>query len=197
MTPSTAAPRYARFRDIPQLTRDSAYACDQSWAYLPEWVDDMVNERGLQLDPDFQRGHVWTPTQQSRYVEFVLRGGKSGRDLYFNYRGFKRGLCADPHATGDDAFVCVDGLQRLTAVLGFLKGEVLAFGARRSDFADRPDFIRHAFRVHINDLETRAEVLTWYREMNGAGTPHSAEELARVDALIAQEQRRAEGRIST
>jgi hypothetical protein len=37
--------------------------------------------------------------------------------------------------------------------------------------------------VHVNDLKSKKEVLTWYIEMNAGGTPHSKEEIDRVTAL--------------
>ena len=39
---------------------------------------------GLQLNPEFQRGHVWTEEQQIAWVEYYLRGGKSGNTIYLN-----------------------------------------------------------------------------------------------------------------
>ena len=32
---------------------------------------------GLQFNPDFQRGHVWTEGQQIAFMEFLLKGGKT------------------------------------------------------------------------------------------------------------------------
>lgn len=101
-----------RFRDIPQFISDGSYQVNMSWEYLIEWLDQRVKEEGLQLNPDFQRGHVWTEEQQIKFLEFILQGGKTGRTLYFN----------DPYwhsvrpKTGYADFVCVDGLQRITAI---------------------------------------------------------------------------------
>jgi len=38
----------------------------------------------LQLNPDFQRGHVWIENQQIKYIEYILRGGKTARVIYLN-----------------------------------------------------------------------------------------------------------------
>ena len=43
-------------------------------------------------------------------------------------------------------------------------------------------------RIHINDLPTKEEVLRWYLEMNAGGTPHSADEINRVNSLLAHEK---------
>lgn len=73
-----------RFRDIPQFISDGSYQVNMSWEYLIEWLDQRIKEEGLQLNPDFQRGHVWTEEQQIKFLEFILQGGKTGRTLYFN-----------------------------------------------------------------------------------------------------------------
>ena len=49
-----------RFRDIPQFISDGSYQIDVSWEYLMELIDKWTEQDDLQLNPDFQRGHVWT-----------------------------------------------------------------------------------------------------------------------------------------
>lgn len=38
--------------------------------------------------------------------------------------------------------------------------------------------------ININDLKTKKEVLQWYIQMNSGGTPHSPEEITRVEKLM-------------
>ena len=70
------------FSDIPQFPH-SYYEVDVPWKQIE---DNLVvyQEMGLDLDPDFQRGHVWTETQQRGFLEYSLRGGQSARHVYFN-----------------------------------------------------------------------------------------------------------------
>jgi hypothetical protein len=177
---------YESFYDIPQYTKSSRYECDVAWQYLENQLNTFQEsyDGGLELCPDFQRGHVWTDNQQIAYIEFNLRGGTSGRDIYFN-------------ATDFDGFTSsiqlVDGLQRLTAVRKFLANEIPAFGQLRNEYKGRLDPVRFRFRVHVNDLPTRADVLKWYLEMNSGGTPHSEDELNRVSMLWMNEVRKLNG----
>lgn len=76
--------KITRFRDVPQVTSCGQWECDFTPDRLVAQVDEWVREDGLDLNPDFQRGHVWTPSQQAAFVEFFLRGGKTARVLYFN-----------------------------------------------------------------------------------------------------------------
>lgn len=130
------------------------------------------------MDPDFQRGHVWTPEQQVAYVEYVLRGGTSGNTIYLNCPGW-------PISTED--YVLVDGKQRLTAVMGFLRDEIKAFNYKHSEFTGKIRLSGPRFRWVVNNLPTRAAVLQWYLEMNTGGTVHSAAEINKVRQMLAEE----------
>ena len=112
--------KITRFSNIPKFTRDGSYAVDYPFHSLVKWIEREQAEEGLQLNPDFQRGHVWTETQQIAYVEFMLRGGKTGRTLYFNCPSWNH-----PVPEGDyNEFVCVDGLQRITAITRFVHSQL-------------------------------------------------------------------------
>lgn len=168
------------FREIPRFTPDGNYAVNMSMEFLIEQIDDWVQEDGLQLNPDFQRGHVWFQEQQEKYIEFVLRGGKSGKDIYFNDPNWRTAK----KQTGYNDFVCVDGLQRITAIKRFLNNEIKVFGQFYKDFNGRTDRTDHALVVHVNNLKTKKEVLQWYIEMNEGGTPHSKAEIDRVKRMM-------------
>lgn len=168
------------FQEIPQFISDGSYQTTISLEGLVKWLHELVEEQELQLCPDFQRGHVWTEKQQVKFLEFLLRGGKTGRNLYFN----------DPYwhsvrpKTGYRDFVCVDGLQRITSIQRFLNNEIRVFGQLYSEFGGKTDLLRHSMVFHVNDLKTREDVLRWYIEMNAGGTPHSEEEIQRVRKIL-------------
>jgi hypothetical protein len=173
------------FDDIPTLTKSGSYQVNVSWCFLLEYLKTQLGEYGLDLEPDFQRGHVWTEEQQVAYVEYALRDGAiTGRDLYFNCPGWQRGGIGTP----ESPYVIVDGLQRLTAATKFLRNELRAYGHLHREFKGRLHLTGPQFIWHVNDLKTRAEVLQWYLEFNSGGTPHSQAELARVRKLLAQEK---------
>lgn len=84
--------------------------------------------------------------------------------------------------------VLVDGLQRLTAFIRFLNNEIPIFGTYYKDFDDRPRMSNGMLKFNVNDLQTRAEVLRWYIEMNSGGVVHSEDEINRVKKLLEQEE---------
>ena len=55
--------RITRFKDIPQFTRTGSYQVDMDIKIIPGWIETEQKEMNLQLNPKFQRGHVWTEGQ--------------------------------------------------------------------------------------------------------------------------------------
>lgn len=172
-----------KFEDIPQFTCDGNYVVNVSWRYLEEQLNHYKKEFNLQLDPDFQRPHVWTLEKQERYIEFILRGGKSSRDIYFNQPYWMRWKRDDDLK---NPLVLVDGKQRLNAAKLFLNNKIKAFGCYCKEFEDSlhptVDFI-----FHVNSLPTRKEVLQWYLDLNSGGVVHTEEELNHVRKLLSKE----------
>jgi hypothetical protein len=169
----------AKFEDIKQMSK-SHYNVHISWNYLEEQLAS-YSERKItkfDLNPDFQRGHVWTTAQQIAYVEFIIRGGESGQDIYFNCPGWMNDYRGPMEL--------IDGLQRITAVLAFLHNEIPAFGAFFSEYEDKRFIYRLHFNFHVGNLSTRAEVLQWYLDLN-SGVAHTNDEIKRVEQLLADE----------
>lgn len=173
--------KYVKFKDVPKFTRDGNYQVDFWLESLVDFIENEVKEQNLQLNPNFQRGHVWTEQQQISYIEYFLKGGNSGNIMYFNnpswhYR-VKDGDYCD--------YVCVDGLQRYTAISRFIHNEIKVFGSYYDEFIDKR-FLRlnYTIKINVNDLKTEKEVLQWYVDMNAGGTPHTSEEILKVKSMI-------------
>lgn len=167
------------FNDIPQFPK-SGYQVDVEWHDLLRWIGRHVREEGLILEPDFQRGHVWTEEQRIAYVEYILRGGEGGKELCFNRYGWSG------RAGADGPYEILDGLQRLTSAMMFMRGELRAFGRLVTEYEGRLRYYA-GFKWRIFELPTRADVLRYYLDMNAGGTPHAASEIERVRKLLAKE----------
>jgi hypothetical protein len=176
--------KLTRFRDVPQFIRSGSYEVDFAPDRLGKWVEEQRVEAGLDIDPDFQRCHVWTAKQQTAYIEFFLRGGATARTIYFNNPDWSR-----PSTTGYKDFVLVDGKQRLEAWRRFIAGEIKVFGSKFADFTDSLR-LQQTMRVNVNNLQTKAEVLQWYLDFNSGGVVHTDEELDRVRLLLEKEKRK-------
>ena len=164
-----------RFRNIKQFPHCS-YRVDIAWNYLETYIKDQEETIGLNLDPDFQRAHVWNRDQQVKYVEYILQGGTSGKELYFNCTGWMNGF--------KGPYEIVDGKQRLQAVRLFMANEIPAFGHSIEEYEDKPDLLVARFSWNIAALDTRREVLEWYLNFNSGGSVHTEEELQKVRDML-------------
>lgn len=172
--------KHLRYDDIEKFPR-SHYQVDVGWSYLREWLEHAGEP---DLDPDFQRAHVWTEDQQRAYCEFRLRGGESGGSLHWNHPNWMGSF--------DGKLTLVDGKQRLAAVTRFMQNDLQVFDGYYLENID-PIFYKRigqaSFRMHVGCLKTRADVLRWYLMINAGGTPHTSEELDKVRNLLKDETR--------
>lgn len=167
--------------------RTAQYETDIMFGHLEQALAGYEKDwGGLDLNPDFQRGHVWTADQQRHFVENILRGvvSTSGFLIQMNCPNWD----VDNY-NGDlpRGFQCIDGLQRITAVREFLAGKVFPFDLgvddlNGSSFSMKRNLYRFRFAVH--NFESRAELLQHYLDLNVGGTPHTEDEIARVKSLL-------------
>lgn len=177
------------------------YECDIDFRHIKSALTRYEQDfGGLELNPDFQRGHVWNPDQQKHYLENVFRGvvSTSGIVVQFNCPNWD-----DVDYSGDlpKGFQCIDGLQRLTAVMDFLDGKVKPFGLLPSDLNVSRYSLKgcsYRFRLAVHTFSSRSELLQHYLDLNTGGTPHSKEEIERVNKLLeACHKSKEHARVST
>lgn len=168
-----------KFKDIKPFVEAGNYEIDVFVDSLEETLKHYGERYGIDLTPRWQRDRVWTEEQQIAYVEFFLRGGKTARVIYFNSPAFGD----DERGDLDDTLLCVDGLQRLTAIRRFLNNEIPVFDHYYNQFEDSLG-MRRTLRFNINCLKTEKEVMEWYVQFNSGGVVHTKEEIARVQAMI-------------
>ena len=171
---------------LPKLIQYN-YAVDWD-LYGIEWgLEHYAESYGLDLNPDFQRGHVWTMEQRIKFMEYVVKGGKVYAPIIFNSPAFG-GFTKQKDADLDDTIIIVDGLQRLTTMRMFMANEIAIFGGYKLNDFDKPRLITRTnhFRVAVNTLQSRKELLQFYVELNEGHIAHSSEEIDRVKGLISE-----------
>jgi hypothetical protein len=167
--------------------RTAQYETDIFFSSLEQSLASYAKDwGGMELNPDYQRGHVWTSDQQRHYIENILRGvvSTSGFVIQMNCPNWDVDKYQGDLPRG---FQCIDGLQRITAVLKFLAGEVHPFGLNVDEldgtsFSMRRSLFRFRFAIH--NFESRADLLQHYLDLNVGGTPHTSEEITRVKGLL-------------
>jgi uncharacterized protein with ParB-like and HNH nuclease domain len=167
-----------------KVIQTPSYHVDVEWNFfVNDWLGgDSLSHRGIPvlLQPDFQRSYVWSTQQQRLYIESMLSGSPSGRDIYFNHPTW---------GSFEDAvkypLLCVDGQQRIGAVRAYLNNELEVFGHYFNEYEDPISVLDGAsFSLYVSNLKTKVDVLKWYYLLNSNCTAHSFGELSKVQALI-------------
>jgi len=166
------------YKDLPSFTRSANY-CITIHLNMFEWsIQEKIDNYKLQLNPKFQRGYKWTEDQQIKFLEYLFKGGKV-ESIKFNMPSWQN----DDNVGNYDEMVCVDGLQRTTALLKFVRNEIKVFGCYYNEF-DKPTHRRIRIELDINDLKTEKEVLQWYIDLNTGGTIHTNDEINKVKNML-------------
>lgn len=162
-----------KFSDIKKFPF-SSYTVNVSWNYIRAWIEthntnpDFIR---IEMDPFFQRGYVWTVPQKTSYLEYQLKGGFSGRDIFWNCPTWMN------FSDSNNVLQLVDGKQRLNSVLEFLDNKIKVFGCFFSEFEDKIGLTDPNFIVHINNLKTERDVVEWYIGINTGGSIHTEDDL--------------------
>lgn len=89
----------------PETARTAVHAKVDTWQIY--MFRDRANANGLELNPSYQRGNVWSDKESCELIDSVLRGIPLP-SIILNQR------------KGDETLEIVDGKQRLTAILRFI-----------------------------------------------------------------------------
>lgn len=174
---------------------ETAHHLNTTLSYLESTIygtnDDEMRSK-VDLNPIFQRGHVWTREQQVAYIENFLRSPQTvNKTIYMNdlfvYGNVDKVTEENNMVAGK--IVCLDGLQRLTAALDFVHGKFTVFGGvSYEDILNSPTRTRILndclFDINYLVLSNNKEVIDFYVDFNAGGTPHTKEEIERIKKLI-------------
>ncbi|HFG7030765.1 TPA: DUF262 domain-containing protein [Acinetobacter baumannii] len=180
----------AKLSEIIQPLPQPKYTCDLMMITARSQLINMAGEDDslLVLNPDFQRGHVWTLKQQQFFIECMLRNSLplACYQLTFNMPFFA--------STEEEkinlrypGLVCIDGLQRFTAIEDFVTGKFRVFNNQiafedtlRSAFSLK----NKSFKLNVFENNDPDEIIKLYLSLNTAGTAHSEDEIKRVEKLL-------------
>lgn len=120
--------------------------------------------------PTWQRGLVWTRSQQVAFLESAWRGVDIGT---YTYNQVQIGSRMDN--------LLIDGQQRLHAIECYLNNEFPVFGWKWSEVTyvdERHWSMTTIFRSYITNSEDEYYLRGYYDLMNFGGTPHAESERA-------------------
>ncbi len=165
---------HQRLRRVQLLTPDCTYRVDYAIAAIPRFLE----QYSVDMDPDYQRGYVWTKKQKQAFVGAVLQNHHAIPIFWFNTLDIGKSEV-------------VDGKQRLNAILGWLDNryeEICPCGEtfwyRDADvIAKRSLNMMVTLKMHFVQL-SRLDVMKFYLSLNSGGTVHKPKDLNKVRKMI-------------
>lgn len=165
-------------------TKSFTYGVNWGFKALKFNLDSYIEDYNLNLNPTYQRGHVWSQEQQIAFIEALHRGLIKETIIKFNIPLFN---IKESENTGNESeATCIDGLQRLTALMEFQKGNFKIFDNRLSyqDFLENNYSYGAPIFIEVYEINDRKELLKFYLDLNFGGKPHSQSEFNRISEEI-------------
>lgn len=148
-----------------------------SWGI--KYLSLQIDEGEFDLDPPYQRDHVWSEDHQKAFVGYWLEGGTVPLIIFRN--------CGDLKP-----YEVVDGKQRITAWHRWWKNEIPAILLNgrevwKKDFDETE--LRFVNSERIQSIVVDAsdkEILEIYLKLNSSGIVHTQDELQKVRDMLSQ-----------
>ena len=155
---------------------------------IKEQLNVYREKYGLNLESGIWEGDgYWSIERSRRYLEYIMRGGKEGKDIYFNMMRHESGA----------SLMCIDGRKRLIAIENYLNNidNYTLFGGHYwREFSEEDEKVideKVKITIHINELSTRKEMINWYIDLNYAN--FSDEDMDKVNNLLLTESMKEVG----
>lgn len=146
------------------------YLIDVPLDSLKQKMKDWSNYYELDLDPEFQRDHVWTLKQQIEFMEYLLRGGYVN-PIFFNMEGWMEDFRGK--------LQLIDGKQRFNTIMKFIDNKLPVFGGYTINQIENFNLRDFSIKYGVNNLSEK-EAIDWYVSMNTGGTIHTDEEIQKA-----------------
>ncbi|WP_439681519.1 DUF262 domain-containing protein [Embleya sp. MST-111070] len=162
-----------------------------------EMASSFRHSFGLDLDPPYQRGRVWTTDQKIALIRSWLTGTPTGVVILNDRTTFdwKEANGNDPTENGGAMYACIDGQQRISTAYEWFDGELAVpaswFDSRdvtTTAATDDGPYVRYTglsaprqrqfknrahLQVAVAAVPTVEEEAAIYLLVNGGGTPQN------------------------
>lgn len=132
---------------------------------------------GIDMDPEYQRGYVWTEADKQYLLESVFANADIGKFVLANRSEWKPGL---------PMYEIVDGKQRLITLVDFFEGRLSYQGYFFEDIGpkDRNAFLNHLISyAEIKDA-SHEDILRYFLFLNRGGKQMDVKHLEKVEQAL-------------
>lgn len=149
-------------------------------------VHQYLNKYGLDLDPDYQRGHVWDNDQKVNLIDSIFKHVDIGK-----FAVVKRPWGPDGNKPlTPKLYEVLDGKQRITAIIEYFLGRFPYKGKYFNElgYRDQGHFLSYSISYAESDYLTKEQKYRYFLKLNTSGTPVDPAHMKRVAGLLEKEQ---------
>ena len=175
----------AEIEQLERLEEDEDIRFQYSQRDLSSLMNMYFGKYGIDLEPEYQRGNVWTAKQKVDLIDSIFNNVDIGK-----FAVIKRPWGPDGNKPlTPKLYEMLDGKQRLTAVIEYYTGLFSYKGKYYDDLHPRD---KHHFKYYsVSEAETdpltKRQKYRYFLKLNTTGTPVDPAHMAKVAKLLERE----------
>jgi hypothetical protein len=172
----------AEIKEAESLVLDDDIRFQYSQRDLSSLINTYLRSHGIDLEPEYQRGNVWTLAQKVNLIDSIFNNIDIGKFAVIKRQwGSWESEGSKPYL-----YEMLDGKQRLTAIVEYYTGQFLYKG---KSYDDLSPFDKHHFKYYsISEAETepltKAQKYRYFLKLNTTGTPVDPEHMEKVAMML-------------
>lgn len=169
------------WENIEQLQEDEDIRFNYSQRHLESLLYILYRDTGLDLNPDYQRGNVWTGAQKVALIDSIFKNVDIGKFTIIRRR-FDEEL--------EHLYEVLDGKQRTIAIAEFFEGRYKYKGKTFYELHPKDQFHFKNYAISYAEIEplTNEQKYRYFLKLNTTGQPHDSEHLDRVHRMWLKEK---------
>lgn len=171
--------------DVETLTQDDDIHFTFQQRDVNAILSNYFNEYGIDLEPEYQRGNVWTLEQKQSLIESIFHNVDIGKIAII-----KRPWGSNPNTPlTPKLYEMLDGKQRLTALVEFFTGQFSFKGKYYNDLhpADKHHFKYYSISYAETEPLTKKQKYRYFLKLNTTGTPVDPAHMEKVLNMLNEE----------
>jgi len=137
---------------------------------------NMVYHAGVEMDVEYQRGHVWTKADKIELIDSIFNNIDIGKFVFIQ-RDF---------GTNGKLYEVLDGKQRLTAITEFYEDRFKYKGFYYSELSgmDKNKFENHGIAYGYLENPNKEAIFETFIKLNTCGKPMASKHIEKVKKLL-------------
>ena len=176
---------YRAIINQPVLTQDDDIHFNYQQRDVRSLLYMYFTDHGIDLNPEYQRGNVWTAEQKEALIESVFNNVDIGK-----FAIIKRPWGPDGNKPLTPLlYEMLDGKQRLTALVEFFTGHFAYKGIYYNDLhpGDQSHFRNYSVSYAETSPLTKEQKYRYFLKLNTTGTPVDPKHMEKVAGMLKEE----------